>query len=54
MDKNAVWNLFEKTGNINAYMLYHGINDSGCPDSREASANANQDRRADYKKSECR
>lgn len=54
MDRNAVWNLFEKTGNINAYMLYHDINEGGCSDSREANLNATQDRRADYKKSECR
>lgn len=54
MDKNAVWNLFEKTGNIQAYMLYHDINEGGYSDSREASINAIENRRTDYKKSECR
>ena len=27
MDKNTAWTLFESTGNIEAYMIYHDLVD---------------------------
>lgn len=55
MNSNALWTLFEKTGNIGAYILYH---DSCAANvnlgSREAAANANKDRRTDCTGPECR
>jgi hypothetical protein len=54
MDKNAVWALFEKTGNIDAYMLYHNIGETSHSDNREAYINASEDRRSDNTGTECR
>jgi hypothetical protein len=54
VDRNAVWALFEKTGNIGAYMLYHNMGMSGALDNREAAANADKNRRTDHSRSECR
>lgn len=54
MDRNAVWALFEKTGSIGAYMLYHDMGASGALDNQEAATHADKNRRADHSGSECR
>lgn len=60
MDKDAVWALFEKTGNIRAYMLYHDLNsnvNNSVTDNynREAAHfNANENRWADNTRHEYR
>jgi hypothetical protein len=51
MDREALWTLFEKTGNIDAYMLYH----SSCAlNNQEDAAHADKNRRSDHSGSECR
>jgi hypothetical protein len=54
MNKDALWTLFEKTGNIDAYMLYRNSGAVNAAGSRGAVLNANKDRRADHSRSECR
>lgn len=49
MDKETAWSLFEATGNIDAYMLYHdlvGVDINR--QTREDLINADQDRRPGY------
>lgn len=50
MNQDTVWNLFEKTGSINVYMLYNDLKD-GCGadavQNVEDGPNADQDRRTD-------
>ncbi len=48
MDRDAVWALFEKTGNIGAYMLYQTIGPESTATAREADTHADENRRADY------
>jgi hypothetical protein len=54
MDRNALWTLFEKTGNIGAYMLYHDAGAADALNNREAANHADKNRRADRTGSECR
>ena len=54
MNKENLWTLFEKTGNIEAYMMYNNISNGSKADNREASVNAIENRRTDYKRYECR
>ena len=53
MDSNALWALFEKTGNIGAYILYHDSGARSALNNQEA-AHADEDRRPDHSGSECR
>lgn len=54
MNKDALWTLFEKTGNINAYMLYRDNSTVNVVNNRGAMSNADENRRADHTRSECR
>jgi hypothetical protein len=48
MDKDTAWSMFEKTGNIDMYLLYHDI--TGRDDKlryQEDLLNADQNRRPD-------
>ena len=54
MDRDGLWTLFEKTGNIGAYMLYYKENAGLAVNSREETAHADQNRRPDHPGSECR
>lgn len=54
MNREALWSLFEKTGNIGAYVLYHRDGAGGAINDREAAAHASEDRRTDHQGSECR
>lgn len=48
MNSNILWTLFEKTGDICAYILYHDSCVANAESvNQEAAANANQDRRTD-------
>lgn len=49
MDKDTAWSIFEATGNIDAYMIYHDL--TGEEDSipvQEDFTDAAQDRRPGY------
>lgn len=49
MNSDEVWNIFEKTGSIDAYMLYNRLRCDTVQLSRqEAAKHADQDRRPDY------
>ena len=49
MDKNAVWSLFEKTGSINAYLLYHTLEEEmQKPHRQEDDSDADENRRVDH------
>ncbi|HEX3027327.1 MAG TPA: YqzL family protein [Clostridia bacterium] len=46
--KDSVWTLFEKTGRIDAYMLYYDLTSSQTMTSQEASRDADKNRRSDH------
>lgn len=54
MNKDALWTLFEKTGNIDAYILYRNSGAMNAANLQGAAANANENRRTDHSRSECR
>lgn len=54
MDRDALWHLFEKTGNIGAYMLYRNMETNDALDNQGAAANADKNRRTDHTVSKCR
>ncbi len=54
MNRDAMWTLFEKTGNIDAYMIYHNLAENSASNKQEVLANAIKDRRTDHSGSECR
>lgn len=54
MNKDALWTLFEKTGNIDAYMLYRNYGAYSAANNQGAASNANENRRSDHTRSECR
>ena len=54
MDRDGLWALFEKTGNIGAYMLYQQGDLDGAVKNREEATHADQNRRPDHPGSECR
>jgi hypothetical protein len=54
MDRNALWALFEKTGNIGAYMLYRDNGADSASNNQGAATNADKDRRPDYTGYQCR
>jgi hypothetical protein len=56
MNRDSVWSLFEKTGSIGAYLLYHdiGAGVNNAVNNREVLIHADEDRRTDHTGSECR
>lgn len=54
MDRDALWHLFEKTGNIGAYMLYCGTETGDVLNNQGAAINADENRRADNTGLKCR
>lgn len=55
MDKEAIWAIFEKTGSVDAYLLYNRLqNDLVTLNREEAAVHADKDRRPHHPGDECR